>query len=440
MADLVRALVAKYFAQSQDELAIGGTPITKLVREHGTPLFVYDREVLDLKLDALRAALPARFKIFYSIKANPNAAIVKHFLSRGCGMEVASSGELRQALRSGCLPEDILFAGPSKSTAELELATSLGIGEIHLESLVEARRLADIARRTGVRTRVAIRINPAGEVEGGAMRMGGRSAPFGMDEEILDEAMDAVLSEGVLDLQGVHLFTGTQILDAAVLAGQYRHGLEVARRVARRLGHPLHSIDFGGGLGIPYFAHEKELDLVALRNLLEKLCKSIESNPSFVGTRFIVEPGRFLVGEAGIYVARINDIKVSRGKKFLLLDGGMNHHLAASGNLGQTIKRNYPIAILNRMNASEGETVDVVGPLCTPLDTLARAVNLPNAEIGDLIGIFQSGAYGLTASPIGFLSHPSPAEILVHSGQAQLIRHRGSPADMSNVNEEIPAH
>jgi diaminopimelate decarboxylase len=440
MADLAQTLAAKYFAQSGGELAIGGIPVTKLAGEYGTPLFVYDRAVLDLKLDALRAALPSRFTIFYSMKANPNAAIVKYFLSRGCGIEIASSGELQQALRAGCAPERILFAGPSKTEAELELAISLGIGEIHLESLVEARRVGDISRRIGVRTRVAIRVNPAGEAQGGAMRMGGRPAPFGVDEEILDEAVDAVLSEKALDLQGIHLFTGTQILDATVLAEQYRHGLGVARRVACKLGHPLHSIDLGGGLGIPYFAHENELNLVELRVLLGELCMSIENDPSFAGTRFIVEPGRFLVGEAGIYIARINDIKVSRGKKFLLLDGGMNHHLAASGNLGQTIKRNYPIAILNRMDAPAGETVDIAGPLCTPLDTLARAATLPKAEIGDLVGIFQSGAYGLTASPVDFLSHPFPPELLVYSGQLQLIRRCGGAAETSRaIDEETSA-
>jgi len=440
MRNLAEALTAKYFAQSDRELVIGGIPVTKLAHEYGTPLFIYDRSVLDRKLDALHAALPSRFTIFYSIKANPNAAIVKHFLRRGCGMEIASYGELQQALHAGCAPEHILFAGPGKTEAELELAISHGIGEIHLESLVETRRVGDISRRTGVRTRVAIRVNPASEAEGGAMRMGGRPAPFGVDEEILEDVVDAVLSDRALDLQGIHFFTGTQILDAAVLTSQYRHGLEVARRVVHRLGRQLRTIDFGGGLGIPYFAHENELDLAQVRSLLNELWASVEADSAFAGTQFIVEPGRFLVGEAGVYVARVNDIKVSRGKKFLILDGGMNHHLAASGNLGQTIKRNYPIAIINRLSATTEETVDVVGPLCTPLDTLARGAVLPKAEIGDLVGIFQSGAYGFTASPVGFLSHPAPAEILVDSGASELIRRGGNVGGVGCVvQQEISA-
>jgi diaminopimelate decarboxylase len=425
MVDLVKELVAKYFALSAREFVIGGVPVTKLANDYGTPLYIYDRTVLDRKLSDLRAALPTRVSVYYSMKANPNGAIVRHLLSRGCGLEIASSGELHQALQAGCLPQCILFAGPGKSEAELELAVSRGIGEIHVESLIEVQRLEEISRRMGVRTRVAIRVNPTGEAEGGAMRMGGRPAPFGVDEEVLEEVVSAIMSDRALYLQGIHLFVGTQNLDATNLTNQYRHGLEVARRVVRTIGRPLCSVDFGGGLGIPYFAHENELDLAKLRELLAELWDSVETDSCFTGTQFVIEPGRFLVGEAGVYVARVNDIKVSRGKKFLILDGGMNHHLAASGNLGQTIKRNYPLAILNRINVEAGETVDVVGPLCTPLDMLARGAVLPKAELGDLVGIFQSGAYGLTASPVNFLSHTLPAEILVAEGKVQLIRPRG---------------
>jgi diaminopimelate decarboxylase len=417
MADLAASLLAKYFPQSRESFITGALPVSQLAQTYGTPIFVYDRAVLDLKYDALREALPERFSIYYSIKANPCLAVVKHFLGRGCGLEIASAGEFQRALDAGCAPDRILFAGPGKSESELELVLSRGIGEIHMESLTEAKRIALICRRLGRRARVALRINPAGEAEGGAMRMGGRPAPFGMDEEILDQVLEAILAQPELALCGIHLFTGTQILDAAILIGQYRYGLGLARRVVKRLGHPLHTVDFGGGLGIPYFPHEQELNLNALRDGLVALCAEAERDECLAGTRFLVEPGRFLAGEAGIYVTRINDIKVSRGKKFLIVDGGMNHHLAASGNLGQTIKRNYPIALLNKLSAPADEPVDIVGPLCTPLDTLARGIVLPRADIGDLVGFFQSGAYGRSASPLGFLSHPAPAEIWVDAGQ-----------------------
>jgi diaminopimelate decarboxylase len=421
MADLAAYLTAKYFPKSGESLVIGDISVIQLAETYGTPIFLYDGAVFDRKYDALRKALPDRFSIYYSIKANPASAVVKHFLSRGCGIEIASVGEFRKALEAGCPAGRILFAGPGKSGAELEHVLSQGIGEIHMESLTEAQRIAAICRRLGRRAQVAIRINPAGEAEGGAMRMGGRPAPFGMDEEILDQVMDAVLALPELDLGGIHLFTGTQILDAATLQNQYRHGLELARRVVKRLGRPLRTLDFGGGLGIPYFAHEQELNLECLQIGLATLFEGVNKDACFEGTRFLVEPGRFLAGEAGVYLTRINDIKISRGKKFLIVDGGMNHHLAASGNLGQTIKRNYPIALVNRLTAPASEAVDIVGPLCTPLDTLARGIVLPHAEIGDLVGIFQSGAYGLSASPVGFLSHPKPAEIFLQDGRHALV-------------------
>jgi diaminopimelate decarboxylase len=421
MADLAALLTAKYFPKSGESLVIGDLSVNQLADIYGTPIFIYDRAVFDRKYDALRRALPERFTIYYSIKANPASAVVKHFLSRGCGIEIASVGEFRKALEAGCPANKILFAGPGKSEAELGQVLSKGIGEIHIESLTEAKRIAAICRRLNRRAQVAVRINPAGEAEGGAMRMGGRPAPFGMDEEILDQVLDAVLGEPELDLCGMHLFTGTQILDAATLHNQYRHGLELARRMVKRVGRPLRTLDFGGGLGIPYFAHEQELDLECLRSRLVDLCEEVDRDECFEGTQFLVEPGRFLAGEAGVYLTHVSDIKMSRGKKFLIVDGGMNHHLAASGNLGQTIKRNYPIAVVNKLTAPSDETVDIVGPLCTPLDTLARGIVLPHAEIGDLVGIFQSGAYGRSASPLGFLSHPLPSEIWVDAGEHSRI-------------------
>lgn len=430
MSDLALFLAQKHFGISHGELTIGDVPVSVLAEKYGTPAFFYDKKVLDEKLDALRRALPARFSIYYSVKANPSQAILRHFLVRGCGLEIASGGEFRRALQAGCDPRKILFAGPGKTESELELVLSHNIGEIHVESLVEARRIAKISERLGIRARAAVRVNPSAAAEGGAMRMGGRPAPFGVDEELLDSVLDEVLAEPSLEFRGIHLFTGTQILDAATLVNQYRHGIQVAKRVVAHIGHPLHTVDFGGGLGIPVFANDKELGLTQLHAELSVLFNEVLADPNFAETQFLVEPGRFLVGEAGVYVARVNDIKVSRGKKFLILDGGMNHHLAASGNLGQTIKRNYPVALVNKLEVPATETADVVGPLCTPLDTLARAVTLPAAEIGDLFGIFQSGAYARSASPLGFLSHPHPKEVWVEHGTHCLMQDSGQGADM----------
>jgi diaminopimelate decarboxylase len=427
---LVDTLIDRYFGISGGELLIGGVPISSIVAEFGTPLYVYDLGIIDRKLKLLRDTLPPEFAFYYSVKANPHPGILTYFVSAGCGLEVASAGEFSRALEAGCQPNKILFAGPGKTERELEFVLRGDIGEIHVESMLEAQRIGAICRALAVRARVALRVNPSGDAQGGAMRMGGKPAPFGVDEEDVDEVLDYMLQDPAVEFCGIHLFTGTQILDHSLLATQYLKALEIGRRVAARLKGPLHTIDFGGGLGIPYFANENELDMGRLRQSLAEIFAKIRTEPCFAGTRFIVEPGRYLVGEAGLYVARINDIKISRGKKFLILDGGMNHHLAASGNLGQVIKRNFPVTVIDKLNDSVKEVVDIVGPLCTPLDTLARDVKIPAATVGDLIGIFQSGAYGRTASPLGFLSHPLPGEILVSNGKAFLLNSGGTGEDL----------
>lgn len=428
----VATLVSRYFPASASELCIGNYNISTLAERYGTPFFVYNGEVLDQKLAQLRAALPSRFHVSYSVKSNPNCAILQHFLAQGCGLEIASGGEFHLAIRAGCPPQHILFAGPGKTTAELDMVVSQGIGEIHVESLGEIERLERISQRLGRNTRVAVRVNPRAEVQGGAMRMGGKAAPFGIDEEDLDPVLERLFATSYLTFSGLHLFTGTQILEASILIGQYRRGLILAKQVAAKYQQPIHTLDFGGGLGIPYFASEHELDMAALHSGLALLMEDVWDDPLFADTKFIVEPGRYLVGEAGIYVTQINDIKISRGKKFLVVDGGMHHHLAASGNLGQVIKRNFPLCLLNKLDQPAKEIVDVVGPLCTPLDILARDIELPTAEIGDLVGVLQSGAYARTASPMGFLSHMTPPEVLIYRDVARLIRRRGTYDDLSH--------
>jgi diaminopimelate decarboxylase len=425
-----RSLVERFFGSSQGELLVGECPVRELAAAYQTPLFIYDCGIASNKWALLRETLPSRFSIFYSIKANPNPAFLQLFLSKGCGLEVASAGELFQALNAGCPPEKILFAGPGKTEAELEFALSKNIGEIHAESLTEIGRIGAISKRLGRRAPVAVRVNPSSEAQGGAMRMGGKPTPFGIDEERLDEAVDRIVSDSLLEFRGVHIFSGTQILEHNTLLTQYQRGLEIARRAAERARCPIATLDFGGGLGVPYFENERELDMPALRPGLAQMMNSIANEACFRETQFLVEPGRFVTAESGIYLTRITDIKISRGKRFLITDGGMHHHLAASGNLGQTIKRNFPVAIVNKLDTPATDTADVVGPLCTPLDVLARGVSLPPAEIGDLLAVFQSGAYARSASPLGFLGHPTPPEVWVDGGHHQLIRHRGELSDL----------
>ena len=298
-----------------------------------------------------------------------------------------------------------------------------------MESVEEARWLNELAQTRNKVATVALRINPVGGA-GGAMRMGGRAAPFGIDEEDLGPALDEILSLPRVRVVGVHLFMATQILDAETLIGQYHRALAMAHDVAARIPERLRTIDFGGGLGTPYFPHETELDLDQLRLGLANIDKQLAADPLLSDVVGILEPGRFLVNEAGVYVASVTRIKVSRGKTFAVLDGGMHHHLAASGNLGQTIKRNFPVAILNKLGESPDQVVDVVGPLCTPLDMLARQMPLPCIEPGDLFGVFLSGAYARTSSPLAFLSHNAPAEVLVRNEHPLLIRRRGRPEDL----------
>jgi diaminopimelate decarboxylase len=434
----VKQLIQEMFPDSTGQLRIGGIDADRLADEFGTPLFVYDGHVLQRKWDLLRATFPARFEIYYAVKANPNPNLLAFFLAQGAGLEIASAGELYQAQEAGCPAARMLFAGPGKTPAELELALEAGVGEIHAESQTELDRIASIAARTRKPAPVALRINPNEDAQGGAMRMGGKPAPFGIDEEMLDSTLDFVLARPGINLRGIHLFAGTQILDSRTLIQQYRKGLQIARRVTERLGRPLHSIDFGGGLGVPYFTNDQPLDMALLQSSLQILEQEIAEDPCFAGTRLLIEPGRFLVAEAGVYLTRVLDVKVSRAKIFAIVDGGMNHHLAASGNLGQTIKRNFPVALANRLTVADENTIDIVGPLCTPLDVLARAVAMPPVHIGDVMAIFQSGAYARSASPLGFLSHPTPPEVLVHGGRARLIRRRGDAFDYLRDVEFAP--
>ena len=404
-------------------LRVGGLPLTELAKEFGTPLFVYDADTMRRTYRALCAALAGFAAVDFSVKANPNPAVIRVFSQEGAGAEIASGAEFDAAIRAGVPPEKILFAGPGKGAVDLDRVIGGGIGEIHLENREEIVRVAAAAERHGVRVRVALRINPGATAQGGAMRMGGKPSPFGFDEEDIEAAIDTVEAEPRLRLVGLHLFAGTQGLKADTLLGQWRYGLSLAARIANRIGRPLETIDLGGGLGIPYFSGDTALDLGAIRAGLPELIATLRADPLMASARVVLEPGRYLTGPAGVYVARVLAVKESRGSRFVITDGGMHHHLAASGNLGQIVKRDFPLAAVT--DAGGERATAVVGPLCTPLDMLARAAPLPPLAEGDLVAVLQSGAYGLTASPTGFLSHPTPAEVLVEGGEAREIRARG---------------
>ncbi len=398
------------FAVVDDELTLGGFSVRALADRIGrTPFYAYERRALSERIAALRRLLPAGVKLHYAMKANPMPALVAHVARQVDGLDVASSGELDIALGAGADPADISFAGPAKAESELAAAVAAGI-LVNVESFREIRLLAAISRRLGRSARVAVRVNPDFELKASGMKMGGGPKQFGIDAEQVPDALAEIGSRD-LDFEGFHIFSGSQNLRPEAICEAQANAFDLAVRLAAHAPAPVRVINVGGGFGIPYFPGEQRLDLQPIGAQLASLVE--RAREALPDTHFVVELGRYLVGEAGVYVCRIIDRKISRGQVFLVTDGGLHHHLAASGNFGQVLRKNYPVVIANRVHGGPREIASVVGPLCTPLDLLADRMELACANEGDLVAVLQSGAYGLTASPTRFLSHPAPAEILV---------------------------
>ncbi|WP_062352153.1 pyridoxal-dependent decarboxylase, exosortase A system-associated [Herbidospora yilanensis] len=390
-------------------LTVGGIPVGRLAARAGsTPFFAYDRDLVTRRVASLRAALPAGVELSYAVKANPMPALLQHLSGLVDGFDVASAGELRHALDTPVPAGRIGFAGPGKTVGELTQAVAAGV-TVELESETELARVRAIGATLGVRARIAIRVNPDFTVRGSGMRLGGGPQQFGIDAERVPEVL-ARLGDDV-DFQGFHVFAGSQNLRADHICEAQRRTVDLVLGLAD-VSPPIRYLNLGGGFGIPYSRRDQPLDLEPIGDNLARLMRE-RVTPLLPDARVVIELGRYLVGEAGVYVTRVVDRKESRGTTFVVVDGGMHHQLAASGNLGQVIRRNYPMAVADRMGRPADAPVTVVGRLCTPLDLLGDRVELPRAEIGDLIVVFQAGAYGLTASPTAFLSHPAPVEILV---------------------------
>jgi diaminopimelate decarboxylase len=399
-----------WFDARGGELVIGGRTVSQIVAEAGgTPLYIYDRSVINRKVAALRDALPAGMGLHYAIKANPMPSVVRHLAALVDGLDVASAGELALALDTDVARTDISFAGPGKSVAELEQAVAARI-VVNMESPREIQHLADIARRGGVRPRVAVRVNPDFELKTAGMKMGGGPKQFGVDAESVP-AMLGELARLPLEFWGFHIFSGSQNLRPDILIEAQQKSAALAIELAQHAPAPVRLLNLGGGFGIPYFPGDRLLDLAPIGASLRELVPRIRT--ALPEAQVVLELGRFLVGESGVYVCRVLDRKLSRGHVFLVTDGGLHHHLAASGNFGQVLRKNYPVLVANRIGTGPREVVSVVGPLCTPLDLLADRMELDHAREGDLIAVFQSGAYGFSASPLGFLSHPAPREVLL---------------------------
>ncbi len=398
------------FSVADNCLQIGGRALPELARAVGkTPFYAYDRAVMNERVSALRAALPAGIHLHYAIKANPMPGVVEHLARLTDGLDVASARELRLALATGTAPANISFAGPGKSAEDLEAAVASGV-IINMESAREMQRIAALAEALGARPRVAVRVNPDFELKSAGMKMSSGPKPFGIDAEQVPAILEAMASLP-LQFMGFHIFSGSQNLRPQAIIEAQTKTFELAFRLSQYAPSPVRWLNIGGGLGIPYFPGEQPLDLAPIAANLADLAQAAATE--LPGAEIVMELGRYLTAEAGIYVCEVVDKKVSRGETFLVTNGGLHHHLAASGNFGQVIRKNYPLCLGNRVSGDTLEQVNIVGPLCTPLDLLGARVSLPVAEVGDLIVIFQSGAYGLTASPLGFLGHPHPAEILV---------------------------
>ncbi|MEC5387205.1 pyridoxal-dependent decarboxylase, exosortase A system-associated [Uliginosibacterium sp. H3] len=404
------------FPFEHGEPVIGGTPLSQLVAQVGrTPFYAYDQQAIAQRVAHLRTSLPTGIHLHYAMKANPLLGLVAQMAMLVDGLDVASAGELRTALAAGAHPQRISFAGPGKRDAELEEAVAAGI-LLNVESFREARTLAQISARQGKAARVAVRVNPDFELKSSGMKMSGGPKPFGVDAEQVP-ALLAEIGQMGLGFEGFHIFAGSQNLRAAAIIEAQQLSYQLALRLADSAPSAVKSLNLGGGFGIPYFPGEQRLDLPPIADALHAIAD--DAHVRMPDAQLVLELGRYLVGEAGVYVTRIVDRKQSRGQTFLVVDGGLHHHLAASGNFGQVIRKNYPVTIHPARpdlgaTAGSAEVVSVVGPLCTPLDMLADQIESPYAgQVGDLVVVYQSGAYGASASPAAFLSHPATLEALL---------------------------
>ena len=398
------------FPTHDNEILIGGIKVSQLAQRIGqTPFYAYDRQRLTQRISLLRQQMPDDLKIHYAIKANPMPALVQHMSTLVDGFDLASAKEMQNALNTTMPTQHISMAGPGKRPEELSQAIAAGI-TIHVESIHELESIALISQKTGYQAHIAIRINPAFELKSSGMKMGGGPKQFGIDEEQLPDILKRIK---ILDLDfiGFHIYSGSQNLKADSIIDAQQKSLSLANKLSEHCPSSIKKLNIGGGYGIPYFPGETSLNTQQVGDALEISMSQFKS--SHPDTEVIIELGRYLVGEAGLYVCQVIDKKISRGETYLVVNGGLHHHLAASGNFGQVIRKNYPVSIANKMHHKEIQTVNIVGPLCTPLDILANKMPLPKAEIGDYVVVHQSGAYGYTASPHLFLSQPECVEVLV---------------------------
>lgn len=399
------------FEAKGPDLMFAGKTVAEWAAQYGTPLYLYDTARLKKKYDALRAAMPKELYLSYAIKANPHTEIIRFLGRHYDGVDLASMGEMAKAMEAGVEPARMSFAGPGKSPAELEFAIKHGVGAISVESQRELELIGQIAERLKVKARVYFRVNPAFELGSAGLKMGGGSKQFGVDAELIPDMVRGLKGNEWVSFHGLHFFTGVQNLNADAILSAFEKILAYAADLVESAGATMEVLNLGGGFGIPHHRGDGELDLAKVGEGMGKLFDAIR--PRLPKTRFKIELGRFIVGECGLYVAKVLYRKLSRGGVFLVMDGGLHQYLAASGHMsGNPIHRPMNIAIANRMDAAP-EKVNVVGTLCTPLDRFGFNLELPRAEEGDLVAVLNAGAYGYSMSPLAFLSHALPKEVVI---------------------------
>lgn len=405
--------------------------VIDIAETYGTPLYLYDIDALQKRAESLKKAFNGSVDLLYAVKANPNPHILRHALRWADGLDISSGGEFSLCKRNGWDPEKMSFAGPGKSDDELDMAIRGGCGSLSVESEDDFIRIIDAGTRTGCKPRISLRVNPLELTGSFALKMGGKPTQFGVDEEDAFRLMDMIASHvhnGDVEYVGLHIYAGTQCLESDAIAENIKNTLRIAEELEAYSGMMAPKINLGGGFGVSYYEGQEDLDAVKLAGHISGILKTFAKNNS--KARFSIELGRYLVAPIGWYVSRVLSMKKSRGKTYAILDGGMHHNLSASGNLGQTIKRNYKVKNLSADN-TELEKTELAGCLCTPIDLLGYGVTLPRVKKGDLISIENSGAYGYTASPLFFLGHNTPREIVIEGGRPCVARETFNLGDLA---------
>lgn len=416
--------------------------ITAASQAYGTPLYLYNLNKITCQLTNLIDHLPANFTIHYAIKANSSLTICRKLAQLGTSVDVSSLGELQTALKVGFSPERVVFTGPGKTKQDLAAALDLQCGLIVLESFNQAQVLNKLAQQSGIRQDVIVRINPVYrtsqscetqqacsiQAETTIQLISQSASKFGVDEEIASETLKEINALPYLNLKGIHVYTESNVLAYQDLLASWRNTMNIAEGL-REQGYPISLIDFGGGVGVPYRSTEQSFDTIQFGREVQQLLNKVSHN-----YQCLVEIGRYLVGEAGCYITEVVDIKDSRGRLFLILDGGINHLLRTSSSMKEATKY---MEVLSK-ESIKTKPATLVGKLMTSLDVLVEDVQVPeNIEIGDQIAIYNCGAYGFNHSITNFLLHNYPAEAAYQDGNLSMIRERGKVEDFF-INQKLP--